>query len=149
MTIVHPKSPFVGVETIINYRFRNHLLLREALQAASQPPLRIGKRTLHEGNKSLAHIGDAVIYLVIRRWAYAMRLTTAQAHHLTTLRGMNSSLARLGFSLHLENHINGVARERTVSPRLMATTVEAILGAVFIDGGFEGVKRVMEKLGLL
>lgn len=40
------------------------------------------------------------------------------------------------------------AARKSVSPKLMATIVEAILGAVSIDGGTRALGAVMTRLGL-
>lgn len=64
----------------------------------------------------------------------------------------NAYLARLGFLQHLDSFIHDRVHERKpVSDALMATTMEAILGAVFLDSGkdFYQIRKVAVALNLL
>ena len=60
----------------------------------------------------------------------------------------NANLARFGFEKSLDGCINLNPGIRTVSDAMMATTVEAILGAVHLEGGDETLSMVMDNLGL-
>lgn len=58
--------------------------------------------------------------------------------------GCNANLDRVGRELGLERFIYGVLGGKTV-----ADTVEAILGAVYLDSGLKKVKEVMDTLDLV
>lgn len=60
----------------------------------------------------------------------------------------NDNLARVGYGLGLDQCLNLNPGTVSVSPAMMATTVEAILGAVHLDGGDTALTMVMENLGL-
>jgi ribonuclease-3 len=63
----------------------------------------------------------------------------------------NSNLGRRGFELGLDRCIITVPGLERVSTNMMATTVEAILGAVFEDSGandLSAVRAVVEAMGL-
>lgn len=63
----------------------------------------------------------------------------------------NDNLSRKGFELGLERYIQGNPAQRgKVSNGTMATTLEAIIGAMFIDSGFDYavLSDVMARLGL-
>lgn len=60
----------------------------------------------------------------------------------------NPNLARIGFENGLNGCINLNPGTWEVSDAMMATTVEAILGAVHLDGGDEALTTVMDRLGL-
>lgn len=63
----------------------------------------------------------------------------------------NDNLGRRGFELGLEKFIQGNPAQRgEVSTRTMATTLEAIIGAIFIDSGssYSVLSDVMARLGL-
>jgi len=63
--------------------------------------------------------------------------------------GSNTNLDRVGRENGLDMYINtNPAQGRTMSPITMTVTVEAVLGAVYLDSGMDDVKKVMEKLGL-
>ncbi|KAE9566785.1 hypothetical protein CGMCC3_g17057 [Colletotrichum fructicola] len=52
-------------EEILGYDFKDPRWLWEALQAAGSPVTRVGTRSLREGNKQLAGLGDRIISVVI------------------------------------------------------------------------------------
>ena len=60
----------------------------------------------------------------------------------------NASLADVGFRAGLDACVYLNPGTTAVSKRTMATTVEAILGAVHRDGGEAAMARVMETLGV-
>jgi ribonuclease III len=52
-------------EEIIGYTFSNKNRLWEALQMAGSGVTRIGDKSILEGNKSIAIVGDAVLSLIL------------------------------------------------------------------------------------
>lgn len=58
------------------------------------------------------------------------------------------NLARIAFEKKLNTHINMTNGILCESPRSVATTVEAILGAVHLEGGDVALGRVMYRLQL-
>ena len=64
--------------------------------------------------------------------------------------GSNANLDRVGRRHGLDAFVcRNPAQGRSVSPITMRATVEAILGAVYLDGGIGSVSQVMETLGLV
>ena len=69
----------------------------------------------------------------------------------------NENLNKVGRAHRLQSLINDSpgrialrkARLGGIAPLTMATTVEAILGAVYMDGGMEPVAEVMQTLGIV
>ena len=58
-----------AVQDIIGYRFRERLILWEAMQAAGSNVRVAGGRKFVDGNKRLAVIGDTVLQLVLaEKW---------------------------------------------------------------------------------
>ncbi|PLB40228.1 putative RNAse III [Aspergillus candidus] len=143
----HPESlrdrNLARAEEIISYRFTNPLLLQEALQLAGVFD--------QIGNKDLALLGDAVIHLIFVKEGLRRRATRGQINIVISTRSCNDYLAQQGSSKGLAecvfaNHCQG----NTVHRGPMASTVEAIIGAVFKDSDekLATVKRVMETLGI-
>ena len=64
--------------------------------------------------------------------------------NIATAVGSNANLNKIGREIGLERFIYGNVGGKTV-----ADTVEAILGAVFLDSGLKKVKDVMDTLGLV
>lgn len=61
----------------------------------------------------------------------------------------NNFLAERGFCHGLDLCINKDAGTPSVSPKMMATAVEAILGAVHLDGGDDALRRVLTRLRIV
>lgn len=69
----------------------------------------------------------------------------------------NENLNKVGLQHSLQKLINDSPgrialkkmRSEEIAPLTMASTVEAILGAVYMDGGMAPVAEVMQKLGII
>ena len=124
----------------LGYVFRDVELLRLAL---THPSVAHEQRVPVQHNQRLEFLGDAVLQLVLTRELYE-RFPTYGEGPLTKARAKlvnRRSLAEQGRSLglgeflilsHGEEKHGG--RER---PSALADTFEALLGAIFLDGGFE------------
>ncbi len=129
-----------GLEERIRYRFRSPELLEEALRHGSASGQGEGKPSYER----LEFLGDAVLNLCIAHDIYRM-LPLAGEGVLTRVRAAvinNRNLVRVGERI-------GVADALTVDPavrrkgagavtrKMVADAVEAIVGAIFVDGGYE------------
>ncbi|CRG92727.1 hypothetical protein PISL3812_09793 [Talaromyces islandicus] len=130
-------------EGIICYRFKNRLGLRQALQLADG---------IHQnGNKDLALLGDTVIKLVLVKEGLRRHATRGQINNVVSEKSSNAYLAQRGFSTGLAECVfANRAQGNTIYPGPMASTMEAIVAAVFNDSEEETpvVKGVMEALGV-
>ena len=61
----------------------------------------------------------------------------------------NGNLAAVGLSLGLNAYINVPHGTQSIAGGTIATTMEAILGAVYLDGGILRVRQVMWNMGLV
>ncbi|PLB54759.1 RNAse III [Aspergillus steynii IBT 23096] len=143
----HPTSLEDGklakAEEIISYRFANRLGLRRALQLAD---------SIHQnGNKDLALLGDTVIRLILVKEGLRRDATRGQINNVVSEKLSNAYLAQRGFFKGLAECVfANRSQGNTVYPGPMASTVEAIVGAVFNDSGekMTVVQGVMEALGI-
>jgi ribonuclease-3 len=132
--------PASEIEVRVGYRFRSPELLDEALRHGSAPVEREGKRSYER----LEFLGDAVLNLCIAHDIYRM-LPLAGEGVLTRVRAAvinNRNLVRVGERI-------GVPAALTIDPsvrrrgdggvtrKMVADAVEAIVGAIFIDGGYD------------
>jgi len=156
-----------GVEALsdlLHYKFSNLSLLSEAFEAAGSGPA-------PQGSKRLAHVGDGVLRLVLYLDGYGRSACTGNFYSflfpsiLTNIplligdiarfhdhNACNANLAMQGFArgLHTFIRLNPSALG-LVPDKLMATTMEAIIGAVFLDSNqnMDIARNVIVELGLL
>ncbi|RJE22523.1 RNAse III [Aspergillus sclerotialis] len=131
-------------EDIINYMFAEPSLLHEALQASGcESP---------DGNKRLALVGDAVLKLALVAEGHDRDESRARINHVLSTKASNFYLAHRGFVLGLDRYVDKCQSQlgTPVSPKIMATTMEAIIGAVFLDSGnyVSALTNVLDALGL-
>ena len=58
-----------------------------------------------------------------------------------------ASLARVGFEQGLNTCVIA-STNQNVTTNMMATTVQALIGAIYIEGGEQGMAKLLTKLGL-
>ena len=139
------------IEERIGYAFRDRSLLLRALTRLAY--------TLEAGlppethMDALATLGDAVINVAV---VEAVVATGAHDKGAITNRKMNlvnmSRLRSLAEDLDLADHVRwgkGEAAQRVwTSGRVLAECLEALIGAVYLDGGMEAAAGVLRRRGL-
>lgn len=138
------------LERILGYTFRDQKLLRLAM---AHPSLRYGGNTgVEECNQRLEFLGDSVIQLVISNALYH-RLDKHDEGTLTKLRATLVSakaLAKVARNINLgrflvlaRSELASGGRDRDSS---LADAVEAMFGALFLDGGLLAATQVASML---
>lgn len=124
----------------VDYRFSDPRLLEEALTHRS-----IGSHN----NERLEFLGDSVLGMVVSTRLYE-RYPRASEGDLTKMRARlvrGTTLAKLGKELNLGNEIMmepGVLKSAGFrNSSILADAVEALLGAIFLDGGYEACREVI------
>ena len=74
-----------------------------------------------------------------------------RAYRILAEKGSNTNLDLIGRTNGLDTLINKNPSQEDdyVAPSTMASTVEAVIGAVYLDSGMESVARVMQNLGMM
>ncbi|PYH91187.1 ribonuclease III [Aspergillus ellipticus CBS 707.79] len=130
-------------ENIISYRFTDRLQLRQALQLAD---------SIHQnGNKNLALLGDTVIKLVLVKEGLRRHATRGRISNILSEKASNAYLAQQGFSKGLAACVfNNKSQGNNIYAGPMASTLEAIVGAVFKDSNenIAAAKGVMDAMGI-
>ena len=136
-------------EEIIGYRFQNISLLRQALTHSSYANEKHFRKNMD--NERLEFLGDAVLEIVSSDFLYR-NYTELPEGKLTTLRASivcEPTLAlctepiSLGKFLFLgkgEDLTGGRMRKSILSDAL-----EAVIGAIYLDGGFTNAKEFVER----
>src|SRR5262252_3164393 len=132
------------LEERIRYKFRNPLLLAEAL---THPSLGHETQQRHFDNQRLEFLGDAILQLVITEYLFG-HFKDQPEGQLTKLRSRlvsRDALKRHAAAIDLgqfllmgrgEEASGGRARTST-----LADAFEALIGAIFLDGSLEDTKK--------
>jgi ribonuclease-3 len=130
----------------VGYTFADPALLRLAL---THPSVAHEQGAAMQTNQRLEFLGDAVLQLALTRELYEKfpgfgegPLTKARAK-LVNRRSLAERARQLGLGAHLilsrGEEISG-GRDR---PSALADTFESLMGAIFLDGGFEAAREVI------
>ena len=143
------RDEFRAVEEALGYRFTDPGLLEDALTHRSRA---------HEDasggvrdNESLEFLGDAVLGFIIsdRLFRECPDWDEGQKSKARAMLVSTTALARVGEELGLGEHLLlGRGEEKTGGRRkrsLIANTFEAVVAAVYLDGGIEGAERFIER----
>lgn len=169
MTLLNVVTKAAQLELLTGHNFTDKVLAVEAAQMAAPTVAVVYNQSFRalSNNKRLSVLGDAVLTKVLCGiWFNArgtndcqvsldVRLTISDRNldssDWTTLRNdmlSNDSLARRGYTHGIDTYV--FCNEGTVvSVKMVASTLEAIIGAVYQDGGDAAVLRVMEHFGFL
>ncbi len=139
-------SQFEELQTRLGYRFRDEALLTLAL---THPSVAHEQGLNLQTNQRLEFLGDAVLQLVLTRELY-QKFPGFEEGPLTKARAKmvnRRTLADHGRAIELGKHLlvsrgeelHG-GRER---PSALADAYEALLGAIFLDGGYEAASDVI------
>lgn len=127
----------------LGYHFRDPLLLEQALTHRS-----LGSHN----NERLEFLGDALLNAVVAQELF-VRYPAVDEGALSRLRAhlvSQPSLAALAANLELAAHLRmGPGEAKTGAQQrasIQADALEAMLGAVFVDGGYDSVQRVILQL---
>lgn len=138
---------FSALQKRIGYAFKNPSILTTALTHRSS----LNEQGVKESNERLEFLGDAVLELVITNFLYESRpddpegfLTAARSAIVRT-----ESLSRVAEQIKLGEEIHmskgeaaGGGRE---NPSILENSLEALIGAIFKDGGLEHASHFIAK----
>jgi len=133
-------STLEAVQKSIGYRFKNPELLKAALTHASSASRR------RDSNERLEFLGDAVLGLVICQALYE-RMPDALEGDMTKIKSAVVSrriCARVAQDLRLTDGLTlgqGIDDAEHLPRSLAAGTFEAVIAAIYLDGGLEPAKR--------
>ncbi|MCR4886104.1 MAG: ribonuclease III [Clostridiales bacterium] len=136
-------ADYAALERAIGYDFQKTALLRQALTHPS-----VG----HDHNQRLEFLGDAVLELCVSEKIYA-RHPEMQEGAMTRLRqklvreeklAQAANDVRLGDYLRMDKSC-AVTGGRS-NPSVLCDAFEAVLAAVYLDGGLDSARKMVEKL---
>ncbi|KAJ5031714.1 ribonuclease III domain-containing protein [Bipolaris maydis] len=135
-----------SVETILKYHFSNRELLEEALLAAGASVSSKNLQGDAKGNKRLALLGDSVLQEAVLEPWYNSKESTEEGHNRVKCLCGNKRLKEIAQRSGISDCITkNPSQNGQVPQETAASTVEALVGAVYIDCG-EDISRVHQVL---
>ncbi|PKO53547.1 MAG: ribonuclease III [Betaproteobacteria bacterium HGW-Betaproteobacteria-2] len=132
-----------GLERLIDYQFKNQSLLQQALTHRSHGS---------QNNERLEFLGDGVLNFIIAHQLY-QRFSKLSEGDLSRMRAQlvkEPTLGELAVSLNLGDHLRlGEGELKSGGwrrPSVLADALEAIIGAAYLDGGFEAAEQMVVRL---
>lgn len=132
------------LERRIGYRFRDPELLVNALKHRSYVYAHQGRGI--ESNERLEYLGDAVLDLLVADFLFH-RYRDRREGDLTQMKSLVVNrlvLAKKGRGLALDRFVLLSAEEREAGggkqPSILCDALEALIGAVYLDGGLEAAR---------
>ena len=139
-------------QEIIGYTFENPVYLLNAFVSTSYlNDLQSRRKSLHEAYSTF---GDAIIDVICMEKAIEKGEDTREGlTNQKKIYASNSRLNRIGDSLNLQDYIvwGKAELEPPVwerSEKVLANYLEALFGAIYLDGGMTAVNKVVEKIKL-
>lgn len=132
-------------EKVIEYKFNNQKLLKEALTHSSYANEHRDKKI--ECNERLEFLGDAVLSIVVADYIFenCPELPEGELTKLRSALVCEKALYKFGKSINLGNYLllsrgekNGGGADR---PSIVSDAFEAVIAAIYLDGGIEAAKK--------
>jgi ribonuclease-3 len=126
----------------LGYQFSNPALLQQALTHPSYGP---------DDNQRLEFLGDAVLQYLMSDILYAShpRDREGQLTHLRALLVCEAALSQVATALHVGEALRMDKGEALTGGRekasVLADAMEAILAAIYLDGGLEAARGVIQR----
>lgn len=132
-----------GLERLIDYQFKNQSLLQQALTHRSHSS---------QNNERLEFLGDGVLNFIVAHQLY-QRFPKLSEGDLSRMRAQlvkEPTLGEIAVSLNLGDHLRlGEGELKSGGwrrPSVLADALEAIVGAAYLDGGFEAAEQMVIRL---
>ncbi len=140
---------FPQLESVLQYSIRNKEIFREALSHRSY--LQVVENPYAVSNERLEFLGDAVLNLVVAEFLYT-RYADAPEGELTKSRARfvnRKALTVYARAIRLSKFLLMSPSTLQVATRGMDTIIadgfEALIGAIYLDGGYYEAKRFVER----
>jgi len=126
------------IEKVIGYSFKDQKLLIKSLTHKSANPL--------ENNEKLEFLGDRVLGLILSNKIFELYPNESEGDldkRFASLVNRKTCL-KISKNLKMENYIilsKAYLNKNKIEDKILADSCEALIGALFLDGGFDIVKK--------
>ena len=137
------------LEARLGYEFNNKAILETALTHSSYA--NENKKTAPGHNERLEFLGDSILGMTVAEYLFRTQpgMPEGQMTRLRSELVCERSLVAVASSLELGNYLrlgkgeeNGGGRTR---PSIIADAVEAVIAAIYLDGGMENARAFIER----
>jgi len=141
----HSDEMLQQCEAALEYQFTNRDLLRNCLTHASGAEHRLAS------NERLEFLGDAIMGAVVCEMLY-LRFPEEPEGELTRIKSIvvsRSTCAKISEALSLPRYLvlgKGLSINETVPMSVAAAVFESLTAGVYLDGGLEAARRLIERL---
>lgn len=132
------------LEKKLNYNFQNKELIEEALTHRSCKK--------NYNNERLEYLGDAVLDLIVGEYLFK-KLAKAAEGELSKIRaslvnekGLTKLASKIDLSVFLKVSKAEESNKGREKPSIIANCFEAVMGAIYLDGGLKDVEIIAIKL---
>lgn len=141
---------FEKLEAKLGYAFQDRSLLANALLHRSH--IHVTGQERERSNERLEFLGDAVLGLVVNEELF-QRFPDRSEGDLTKMKSLlvcGARLSEVAIEIDLGIHIRMSRSEAATGGRrrssILADTTEALIGAVYLDGGLQAARTVIERV---
>lgn len=142
---IPPAEQLKACQDVLGYHFHNADLLIRCLTHAS------AARTRLESNERIEFLGDAVLGTAACEALYD-KFPDSPEGELTRIKSVvvsRNTCARIMHRMHLEQYLilgKGISNHSPTPNSVLATAFEAIIGGIYLDGGFEEAKSFVQRV---
>jgi len=134
------QNDFSEIERIIGYNFHKKELLKTAFTHSSY-----SNEHKAENNERLEFLGDSVLGVIVAEWLFYKEpelnagKMTQEKQKLVSTKPLSEAICKAGLGRYL---ICGESMNKQAFPRsVLENLCESLIGAIYLDGGFESAKR--------
>jgi ribonuclease-3 len=144
------EESYRALESKLGYTFRDEFLLKNALLHRSH--VHVTGQVRERSNERLEFLGDAVLGLVVNEVLY-QKYPDRSEGDLTKMKALlvcGARLSEVAGQFDLGAHVRMSRSEAATGGRkrssILADTMEALIGAVYLDGGLGAARGVIQRL---
>lgn len=144
-------QPWITFQNAIQYAFKNIALLSQALTHKSYAFEHGKAQDVESHNERLEFLGDAVLDLLVAQLLMKISKTASEGE-LSKRRAAlvnEKTLSEIARQLRLPEYLvlgKGESLSHgTEKDSILASALEALIGAIYLDGGYEEAKNFVEK----
>ena len=136
---------YTGIEKIIGYRFTNKDILKEALTHKSYA----GERRSAKHNERLEFLGDSILGAIVADYIYNQcphveeGVLSKIKSNLVSRRNLYLWGKQLGLGQYMLLGHGELATGGRERDSIISNAVEAVLGAIYLDGGYSAAESVV------